>query len=242
MVQTMKDLLADKETILFDLDGTLVQSNELHASAWAEVLQRFGHEITAEQVWPLIGKGADKLLPELTGIAADSPEGKEIIAARTRTFIEHYVPRVRAVPCAKELVDHLRKQGKKIMIASSAAEEELQAILRAAELEDCIPERTASDDADTSKPDPDIVTAALRKVGSSADQAVMIGDTPYDVEAARRAGLSIIAFRCGGWSDEDFEGANFVCEGPEELLIELCRTPESSALYPTPPAHGELTL
>jgi phosphoglycolate phosphatase-like HAD superfamily hydrolase len=128
------------------------------------------------------------------------------------------------------------------VIATSANEEELEAILKAAELENLIPTKTTSDDADASKPDPDIVAAALKKAGASADQAVMIGDTPYDVEAARRAGIKIIAFRCGGWSDEDFDGATFVCEGPEELLTELCRSPESSALHPTPPPQGEITL
>ncbi|WP_141731758.1 HAD family hydrolase [Oligoflexus tunisiensis] len=241
MGQNVKSLLADKEAVLFDVDGTLVQSNEMHASAWAEVLQRFGHEITAAEVWPLIGKGGDKILPELIGIDAESPEGKEITEARTKIFIEHYAPRVKAIPCASELVDYLQKQGKKIVIATSASKEELNAILKSTGLEGRIPDMTSSDDAEASKPDPDIIAAALKKAGTSADQAVMIGDTPYDVEASVRAGISVIALRCGGWSDEDFEGATAVCEGPEELLTELCRTPESSALQPTPP-QGEAAL
>lgn len=241
MGQNMKKLLADKEAVLFDMDGTLVNSNDLHASAWAEVLERFGHEVTAEQVWPLIGKGGDKLLPELTGIEADSPEGKQISETRAKIFIEHYAPRVKAFPKAKELLQHLQTQGKKIVIATSANQEELQAILKASGLEGCFPDMTSADDADASKPDPDIITAALKKVGEPADRAIMIGDTPYDVEAALRAGTSIIAFRSGGWSDEDFEGAVAVCEGAEEMLTELRRSPESSALQPTP-HQGEATF
>lgn len=238
MGQNLKNLLSDKEAVLFDMDGTLVNSNELHASAWAEVLERFGHDVTAEKVWPLIGKGGDKLLPELTGIAADSEEGQRISEARTKIFIEHYAPRIKAFPKVRELLQVLEAQGKKIVIATSASQDELQAILRASGLQDCFPERTSADDADHSKPDPDIIHAALKKVESSPDKAVMIGDTPYDIEAAEKAGVLIIAFRSGGWSDEDFEGASAVCEGAEELLTELTRAPNSSALQPSP-QHDE---
>jgi phosphoglycolate phosphatase-like HAD superfamily hydrolase len=100
---------------------------------------------------------------------------------------------------------------------------------------------TSADDADRSKPDPDIIQAALKKVGEPAERAVMIGDTPYDIEASQRAGISIIAFRSGGWSDEDFEGATAICEGAEELLTELTRASNSSALQPSP-QHGEAAL
>ncbi len=241
MGQNMKKLLADKQAVLLDMDGTLVNSNDLHASAWAEVLERFGHAITAEKVWPLIGKGGDKLLPELTGIELESPEGREIMNTRTQVFIEHYAPRVKAWPKAKELLQHLQAQGKKIVIASSTNEAELNAILKASGLDSCFPDMTTANDAKSSKPDHDILNAALKKVGETADKAIMIGDTPYDVEAARRAGISIIALRSGGWSDEDFEGAADVCEGPEEMLTELRRSPESSALQPTP-HQGEATF
>ncbi len=241
MGQNMKNLLADKQAVLFDMDGTLINSNDLHASAWAEVLERFGHEVTAEAVWPLIGKGGDKLLPELTGIEVQSPEGQQIMNMRTQVFIEHYAPRVKALPKAKELLQHLQDQGKKIVIATSANEAELNALLKASGLDTCFPETTTANDAESSKPDPDILNAAMKKVGETADKAIMIGDTPYDVEAAQRAGISIIAFRSGGWSDEDFEGAVAVCEGPEEMLTELRRSPESSALQPTP-HQGEATF
>jgi HAD superfamily hydrolase (TIGR01509 family) len=238
MGQNLKNLVSEKQAVLFDMDGTLVNSNELHASAWAEVLERFGHEITAEKVWPLIGKGGDKLLPELTGIEATSDEGQRISDARTKTFIEHYAPRIKAFPKVRELLQALEAQGKKIIIATSANKDELRAILQASGLQDCFPAMTSADDAEQSKPDPDIIHAALKKVGVSAGHAVMIGDTPYDIEAAQKAGVSIIAFRSGGWSDEDFEGATAVCEGAEELLTELTRAPNSSALQPSP-QHDE---
>lgn len=241
MGQNLKNLVSEKQAVLFDMDGTLVNSNELHASAWAEVLERFGHEISAEQVWPLIGKGGDKLLPELTGIEAESEEGKRISEARTKIFIEHYAPRIKAFPKVRELLQCLQSQGKKIVIATSASKEELQAILHSAGLEDCFPEMTSADDADNSKPDPDIIQAALKKVGEPAERAVMIGDTPYDIEASLRAGVSIIAFRSGGWSDEDFDGATAICQGAEELLTELTKAPNSSALQPSP-QHGEAAL
>jgi HAD superfamily hydrolase (TIGR01509 family) len=238
MGQNLKNLLSEKQAVLFDMDGTLVNSNELHASAWAEVLERFGHEITAEKVWPLIGKGGDKLLPELTGIEAASEEGQRISEARTKIFIEHYAPRIKAFPKVRELLQYLEAQGKKIIIANSANKDELLAILQASGLKDCFPDMTSADDAEQSKSNPDIIQAALKKVGASAGNAVMIGDTPYDIEAAQRAGVSIVAFRSGGWSDEAFAGATAVCEGAEELLSELTRAPNSSALQPSP-QHDE---
>ncbi len=241
MGQDIKRLLADKQAILFDMDGTLVNSNDLHASAWSEALNCFGHEISAETVRPLIGKGGDKLLPELTGIEAESSDGKKISEARSKIFIEHYAPRIKAFPKARELLNQLQAQGKHIIIATSASKEELEAILKASGLEGIFPDMTSADDADASKPDPDIIQAALKKVGVAADQALMIGDTPYDVEASILAHTPIIAFRCGGWFDEDFEGALAVYDGPEEMLTELNRTPTTSALQPTP-LHGEPTF
>lgn len=221
MGQNVKDLLSDKRAILFDMDGTLVNSNDMHASAWVEALERFGYCIPVEQVRPLIGKGGDKLLPELTGLAPDSSKAAEISEARARLFTEHYAPRVKAFPKVKELLSYLQAQGKKLVVATSAKKEELAAIMNAAGLESCFPLMTSSDDSDASKPDPDIIQAALQKAGETADKAIVIGDTPYDLEAAQRAGVAAIAFRSGGWTDDDFELAIAVLEGPEELLVEL---------------------
>lgn len=241
MGQNMKSLLSEKRAILFDVDGTLVNSNDLHASAWAEALQSFGYSIPAEQVRPLIGKGGDKLLPELTGIDAESTKGKEIIEARARLFKEHYAPKIKAFPKTKELLACLQEQGKKLAVATSASKDELAAIMKAAELEDCFPLMTSSDDAEASKPDPDILKAALQKAGESADQAVLIGDTPYDIEAASRAGIAIIAFRSGGWSDEDLAGADVIVNGPVEMLAELRNYDSTVAPQPSD-LHGEARL
>jgi phosphoglycolate phosphatase-like HAD superfamily hydrolase len=119
----------------------------------------------------------------------------------------------------------LKDRGYVVVAASSAKREELEPLLRVADADLLMDDKTSSDDAERSKPDPDIVQAALARAQASASEAVMIGDTPYDVEAARRAGVRIIAFRCGGWADEDLRGAVAIYDGPWDLLEKLEQSP-----------------
>jgi HAD superfamily hydrolase (TIGR01509 family) len=138
---------------------------------------------------------------------------------RAAIFHERYLPTVRPFPGAHELVRELRDEGLRLVIATSAQEAELEALLRQGGLEALIPERTSSSDAKRSKPDPDIVKAALERAGLEPERAVMVGDTPYDIEAAAHAGVGCIALRCGGWwRDEDLSGAVAIYDGPLELL------------------------
>jgi phosphoglycolate phosphatase-like HAD superfamily hydrolase len=115
----------------------------------------------------------------------------------------------------------LRKEGLRLAVASSSKKEMLKRLLSLVEAEDLLEAKTSSDDAENSKPDPDIVHAALRRLGEDPDRAVMVGDTPYDIEAAARAGLRSIALRCGGWKDADLRGAVEIYDGPAELLEQL---------------------
>ena len=210
--------------VIFDVDGTLVDSNGQHAAAWVEALTEAGYDVRFERVRALIGKGGDKVLPELTGESDDSPRGKELSARRSAIFREKYLPHLAGLPGARELVRRLRDEGHQVGIATSAKEQELQGLLRAAHVEDLFEHRTSSDDADRSKPDPDIIHAALRRMGAAASDAVMIGDTPYDVAAASRAGVRTIAFRSGGWGDADLADAVAIYDGPEHLLREYDRS------------------
>jgi HAD superfamily hydrolase (TIGR01509 family) len=212
--------------VIFDVDGTLVDSNDLHARAWVEALGEAGHPVPFERVRRLIGMGGDKLLPAVTGVAAESEEGKAIADLRGAIFRERYLPNVRAFEGARDLVRTLKERGLHLAVASSAAEEELAPLLRAAGADDLIEKKTSGDDVERSKPDPDVVTAALRKLGCAPHEAVMIGDTPYDIEAARAAGVPCIAFRSGGWGDAALAGAVAIHDGPLALLHEL----ETSAL------------
>lgn len=204
--------------VIFDIDGTLVDSNRAHAESWAEVLNRYGYQVTADEVQPLIGMGGDKLLPELIGVAIDSEQGKRYSEERTKLFFESYLPDVRAFPGGRELAQQLHDDGFVLVVATSASEDELEKLLKVAGIGDLLTDTTSSDDAERSKPDPDIVEAAVRRAGLSAARLVMIGDTPYDVEAAKRAGVGMIAVTAGGWAGSDLAGADAVYKDVAEIL------------------------
>jgi HAD superfamily hydrolase (TIGR01509 family) len=165
--------------------------------------------------------GGDKLMPEVAGITADSPLGGQIADRRREIFESKYLPDIRPFPGARELVAAIKARGLAAVAASSAKKDELRALLRIAGAESLLDAATSSDDVKESKPDPDIILAALGKAHAEPTNAVLIGDTPYDVEAAGRAGVDCIAFRCGGWQDRNLHGAIAVYDGPWELLAHL---------------------
>lgn len=204
--------------VIFDIDGTLVDSNDAHAQSWVDTFAKAGYEVPFEVVRPLIGMGADKLLPKTIGIRHDSDEGKKLLKRRSEIFRKQYLPNLRPLPGARALVIRVRDDGLKAIVATSAKDEELTGLLKAAEVDDLMEERATSSDAKRSKPDPDIVEAAIEESGIPSSKAVMIGDTPYDVEAATRAGVRIIAFRSGGWDDASLKGAAQIYDGPADLL------------------------
>jgi HAD superfamily hydrolase (TIGR01509 family) len=215
--------------VIFDVDGTLLDSNDAHAHAWVEALAERGHRVDFDRVRRLIGKGGDKLLPEVAGIPEDSPEGRAVSERRGEIFRTRYLPRLQAFPKVVELVHRLRHDGLHVTVASSASEKDLAALLDQAHVREWIEDTTSKDDAANSKPDPDIVHAALDRLRMPPDEAVMVGDTPYDVEAAAKAGVRAIALRSGGyWSDEDFKGATAVYDDPADLLRNLGSSPVKS--------------
>jgi HAD superfamily hydrolase (TIGR01509 family) len=211
--------------VLFDIDGTLVDSNDAHAHAWVEAFAEFGVRVDFDKVRRSIGMGGDKLLPAVSGITEDSPLGEQISKRRREIFKTKYLPRLRPFAGARELVAAVKARGLKAVAASSAKRDELESLLRVADVSDLISETTSSDDAEESKPDPDIVKAALKKAKASPADALLIGDTPYDMEAAARAGVDVIAFRCGGWGDADLRGAMAIYDGAWDLLAHIDESP-----------------
>jgi HAD superfamily hydrolase (TIGR01509 family) len=169
--------------------------------------------------------GGDKLMPDVSGMAEDSPQGEAIAKRRAAIFRDRFLPTLRAFRDAGRLVAAIKARGLTAVAASSAKREELEPLLRIAGAESLMDEATSSDDAEASKPDPDIVHAALDRARARAGDAIMIGDTPYDVDAAGRAGVPVIAFRCGGWADADLNGAIAVYDGPWDLLARLDDSP-----------------
>ena len=204
--------------VLLDVDGTLIDSNDAHARAWVDVGEEFGFEIEFGRVRWLIGMGGDRVLPDLTGLEEESDRGRAMLDRRGEIFRERYLPRLGAFPGTHDLLKRLRDEGRRLVVATSASGKDLSALLKQADLEDLIDDSTNSDEADESKPAPDIVEAALEKAGVPASEVVMLGDTPYDVKAAQRAGVRIIGLRCGGWNDRDLQGAVEVHDDPAGLL------------------------
>jgi HAD superfamily hydrolase (TIGR01509 family) len=217
--------MAHVKAALLDVDGTLVDSNDAHASAWVEALAEFGHDVPFDRVRELIGKGGDKLLPETVGVAKDSPEGTQISKRRGVLFKERYLPTLRPFPSARKLVAALRDRGLRLVVATSATADEITALLDVANVRDLLSDVKTSKDAKDSKPDPDIVVAALTAAKCDSSEAVMLGDTPYDVEAAARAGVVTVALRCGGWEDASLEGAKAIYDDPRDLLAKLDTSP-----------------
>lgn len=205
------------DTLLLDVDGTLIDSNRAHANAWTDALRDHGVSVDVAEVRRRIGMGADKLLAAF-GVDEDSTLGESIKQQKKKIF-DRTLPRLQATPGARSLVEYLRSQGITLVIATSADEQETSALLQRAGVDDLIPRRVSKDAAPSSKPAPDIVKAALIQSGARPRDAVMVGDTPYDIKAASRAGIGTIALRCGGyWTDDDLRGALAILDDPGALL------------------------
>jgi HAD superfamily hydrolase (TIGR01509 family) len=210
--------------ILLDIDGTLIDSNDAHARAWAKTLEEARLPSDYGVIRSKIGEGGDRLLPQVTGISAESEQGKELTERRGQIFRREFLPKISAFPHARELLLLFRDRGLRFAAATSGGRTDAQALLTQAGLGDILTELVTADDAEATKPDPSILEAALRKLKLSPGEALMIGDTPYDMEAARRAGVSAIAFTCGGWSREALNGAAEIYSGPAELLANAGRS------------------
>jgi HAD superfamily hydrolase (TIGR01509 family) len=211
--------------VILDVDGTLVDSNDAHARAWVEALAAHSIQVPFEKVRPLIGMGGDKLLPEAASIEEDSPLGKKISEHRSEIFKSKFLPHLKPFPGVRQLLERMRADDLKLVVASSAKSDELKQLLEIAGAFDLIEEKTSSSDAENSKPDPDIVRAALEESGFSHDEVVMIGDTPYDIEAAKKAGIDTIALRGGGWDDKALAGAIAIYDDTADLLARYDLSP-----------------
>jgi HAD superfamily hydrolase (TIGR01509 family) len=211
--------------VMLDIDGTLIDSNDAQAKAWVEAMAEYGYYVPIEKVRPLIGMGGDKVLPIALALQKESEDGKKISAKRRQIFLQLYLPGLRPFPKAKELIQHMRECGLNIAIASSAEPDELKAMLQLIDASDLVEEISTSEEVKRSKPDPDVIEVTLNKMGLPPDQVVMIGDTPYDIEAARKAGVATIAFRCGGWTDKELAGAIAIYNDPADLLAHYATSP-----------------
>jgi HAD superfamily hydrolase (TIGR01509 family) len=210
--------------VLLDVDGTLVDSNDAHAQAWVDALAEDGLPFPVARVRPMIGMGGDQLLPALTGITKDEPRGKALSERRSEIFLQRYLPTLQAFAGAKDLVARLRARGLRTVVATSASEDEAKRLIEIAGIADLVDAKTTADDAEASKPAGDLIAAAVARAGVEAADTLLLGDTPYDIAAGKRAGVGTIALRCGGFSDAELAGATAIYDGPAALLAAFDRS------------------
>jgi HAD superfamily hydrolase (TIGR01509 family) len=184
-----------------------------------------GYDIDFAHVRRLIGMGGDKVLPEITGLEDESDEAEKLKKRRGEIFQERYLPGLQPFPRARELLERFQADGMALVVATSASKDDMAKLLEKAGIKDLIEEKTSQSDVEASKPDPDVIEAAVEKAGCKPSEAVMLGDTPYDVEASRKAGVPCVALRCGGWGDEDLKDAVAIYDDPADLLANYERSP-----------------
>ncbi|BAY98783.1 hypothetical protein NIES37_27350 [Tolypothrix tenuis PCC 7101] len=214
--------------VILDVDGTLILSNNAHAEAWVEAFAEFGYEVKFTQVRPLIGMGGDQIIPKFVpGLSDQQGKGKQIADKRKELIINKFSKELTPTNGARELILKMQSVGLRLIIASSASSQELSVLLKAGHIDDLLSqdEATTSNDAESSKPAPDIVQAALDRLNIPASQVVMLGDTPYDIESANKAGVDVIALRCGGFDDDQLENAIAIYNDPADLLTQFDSSP-----------------
>jgi beta-phosphoglucomutase-like phosphatase (HAD superfamily) len=209
------------EAVIFDIDGTIVDSVALHAKAWQRTFAKFGKNILLEAIRSQIGKGADQLLPVYFSKQELEEFGDEMEAYRGELFKKEYLPNVKGFPKVRELFERIRRDQKRIALASSAKEDELKRYKEIAQIDDLIEAETSSDDVERSKPFPDIFDAALKRLNNIAPENVIaVGDTPYDAAAAAKAKVKSIGLLCGGWTQPQLRRAGCIAvyRDPADLL------------------------
>ena len=209
------------KAVIFDIDGTLIDTVDLHAASWAETFRHYGVEVSHEAVRSQIGKGGDQIMPVFLPVELVERKGEEIEAFRKDLFLRAYFPKARAFPGVRELFERIRAAGQRIVLASSGKADEVERYGKLAGIADLLDAATSADDAERSKPHPDIFQAALARIEPlGAADAIVVGDTPYDAEAARKAGLRTVGVLCGGFPESELRAAGCVAiyRDPEDLL------------------------
>jgi HAD superfamily hydrolase (TIGR01509 family) len=216
------------QAVIFDVDGTLVDSVDIHARAWQDAFAEFGHHFAFDKIRRQIGKGGDQLLPVFLSTEEREARGEALEKRRGEILRERYLDQIKPFPAVRALFQRILRDGRRIALASSARQDELEHYKKIARIDDLVETETSSDDAEKSKPHPDIFQAALARLpGIAPDQAVVIGDTPYDAEAAGKAGLRTIGLLCGGWPDPELRAAGCIAvyRDPAALLAEYEASP-----------------
>lgn len=197
--------------VIFDVDGTLIDTNALHSEAWVEAFRHFGVKVDPGDVRRQMGKGGDQLMPSFLPPDLIAKRGGEIERFRVELFKRRYLPQARAFPGVRDLFQRLREEGRRIALASSAKTDELERYKALAGIPDLVDAETSADDVERSKPYPDIFRAALDRLRPlQAEEVIVVGDSPFDAEAARQVGLKMVGLLCGGFDAQALRSVGVV--------------------------------
>jgi HAD superfamily hydrolase (TIGR01509 family) len=215
---------------IFDIDGTLIDSVDLHALAWYEAFAHFGHDVPIKQVRSQIGKGGDNLLPAYLSAAQIQDHGKELEAWRSEHFKKNYLSLIQPFSAVPELLLKLRDSNVQIAVGSSAKADELSTYLDIAGITDLVDVIVSSEDVNQSKPAPDVFEVALKKLGADPASVMVIGDSPYDAQAANKIGLRTIGVLTGSFPEKSLldAGCIAVYPGPAALYASFAKSPLAS--------------
>jgi HAD superfamily hydrolase (TIGR01509 family) len=213
------------EAALLDVDGTLIDSNYHHALAWCRAFRAHDIVLPLWRIHRAVGMGGDQLVPALVGPKLDEEKGDDIRAARDEIYTGGLMEEVAPLDGAHELIAELKDRGLRVVLASSSPRDELERYLDLLDARELADAWTTKDDVEATKPEPDLILAALEK--AKTESAVMVGDTPWDVEAASKAGVETLCVITGGWSKQELReaGAIAVFESVDELRQRIEETP-----------------
>jgi len=207
------------KAVIFDIDGTLIDSVEAHARSWQQALEKYGKKVPLETIRKMIGMGSDQMLPEFFSAEQLERFGRELDEYKAGLFKREYLAHVRPFPRVRELLLRIHKSERKIALASSGSREDMDHYKRLTNVEDLVESGSSGDDVQRSKPAPDIFSEALKSLKLEAHEAIAVGDTPYDSEAAGNIHLRTIGIT-GFWTDEQLRQAGCieVFSSPADLL------------------------
>lgn len=211
------------DVLLSDIDGTLVDSNALHAEAWRRTFEEFDIQVGMDEAWSQIGKGGDKLIPVFVKESDRDRLKKDIEAFRKEILHRDYMPRIVSFAQSRDLLVKVKQSGIKVVLATSSDMEDVVTYKKIIGIEDVVDDVASASDVKESKPEPDIFSVALKKVGLPAERAIALGDTPYDAQAAGKLNIRAIGLTCGGWKRDDLRDAGCieVYRDPADLLLRI---------------------
>lgn len=216
------------KAVIFDLDGTLVDSVDFHAQAWVKAFEQYGYDFSFETLKQQIGKGSEYIIGELLSQSEYEKHYDDISNYRKEYYQENLLSQVRPFPKVRELFEKIKADGKQIVLASSARHETIAHYKELLNIEDLIESATSTDDVDKSKPEPDIFIAALDKLdGIDKSEVVVVGDSPYDATAAGKVPLQTIGVLCGGFSEQQLTeaGCFAIYQDPADMLAKYSQLP-----------------